>query len=219
MWGRSVDLVGAGDLLWSSLRLCGSARVRIDFVSRLKHPPSWWGADRRIGGDGSAGFWGKDRVRGAFHEVEQVAFGIFEEQDPAAAAGWFWKAVELDAPLEEFVLGRLEGVDAQGQVTPAVERVVGCFLEAEIAFIDFEQESTGQAEEEGGRRLVVGVDQFGLEGVLVPFLEGDRVPGRQSEMFHRVVHGSDIRGLEPAGTQNTEISRGFTEAPCGDSRA
>ena len=140
--------------------------------------------------------------------MQQISFGVFEEQNSSPSPRGFDQLVERQAFAGQILPGAFEGVDAQGQMTPAIERVIARFLEAEIAFIDLQHDPARQPEKERRRRLAICKDQLGPQSPGIPILQSRGIAGWQSDMFHSKFHGGGIAYSRDDGTENTRVVPG-----------
>jgi hypothetical protein len=125
---------------------------------------------------------------GAFDEVEEVVFFVFEEEDAAAAAGGFWVFRELNAAGLKLGAGAFDGINAQRDVAPTRQAVIGGFVDVGVSGIDFKDGAARQAEEERRWVFGVGVEEFGVEGVDIPVAQGGGVAGGEPEVFEGKNH-------------------------------
>jgi hypothetical protein len=121
-------------------------------------------------------------------EVEEIVFGVAEEQYIAATAGGFDGVIEGNASRFQFDFRPFDGIHLQGEVAPAGEGIDGGFLKRHVALINLEHQTAGQGEEKCGRRLAVVEDEFRVQGSHVPIFQRDRVLGGEAEVFDGEVH-------------------------------
>jgi hypothetical protein len=139
-------------------------------------------------------------ARGTFNEVEEVGFFVFEKEDAAAAAGGFGFFVEMDAAGFEFRARDFDRINAQSDVAPAGEAVVGGRVDGIVRRINLDDSASREAQEECGWVFVVGEEEFGGEGIDIPIAERRGVAGRHADVFDGKNHG-----IGDCGARNVEI--------------
>ena len=150
----------------------------------------------------------KRRVSGSLDEVQEITFQILEKQHAPAASGRLYHFSHSHTFAFQFPLCDLNRLDAQRQVTPAVQFVIRRFLHAPVTLVNFNPSSPRKFDDEGRRRFSIVEDDAGAQDAFIPVLQRGRVLGGQPYVFERKLnlHGSQ-RGQKRTGRQTVKRLR------------
>ena len=125
------------------------------------------------------------RIHGSLDQVQEISFGIGEEQDPPAAPGRFDWFGERDTATPQFRGGGLDRGHSKSDVPPTSGPIVGGLRHGQLGRIQLEHRPTRQPDKYGGWVLAVLPNLVPIQNSNIPIGQRPRIASRQAQMFDR----------------------------------
>jgi hypothetical protein len=132
-------------------------------------------------------------------QMQQIAFGVFKEQDASAARRRPNFFAELHAVFFQFGFGHVNRIYPQRNMAKTGKFVVAPIVRLAVSRVDLKPTAAGQGDEAGWRNLAVVPKLTRAQDANVPAFQSGGIRRGNGNVFNRDVHDLQLSHARRAG--------------------